>query len=111
MMEILYAYASGFANNGSAMDSLHANTPYYNLTMAFGMLTGRVLTLIPALAIAGSLVLKKVNPPVARFPTASTIFIVILAMVVVIVGALTFLSVFVLGPILEHVSILAGKTF
>ena len=109
--EVVYAFASGAGNNGSAFAGLKANTPFYNLLIALAMFVGRFFTLIPALAIAGSLVMKKINPPIARFPTASPLFVLILAAIVIIIGALTFLPVFVLGPILEHASIMMGYTF
>ncbi len=111
LSEILYAFASGTGNNGSAFAGLNADTPFYNLTIALAMFIGRFFTIIPSLAIAGSLVAKKINPPVARFPTASPLFVIILAMIVIIVSALTFLPVFVLGPILEHMCILSSIQF
>jgi K+-transporting ATPase ATPase A chain len=111
LSEIIYTYASSISNNGSAFMGLNSNVPYYNLTTGFAMLFGRCITIISALAIAGSIVQKKINPPIARFPTASPIFIFVLVVVVLIVGALTFFPVLVLGPILEHLSIVAGQTF
>lgn len=101
LSEILYAFASGAGNNGSAFAGLNANTPFYNLTIAFAMLIGRFGTLIPSLAIAGSLIKKRFVPDEAKFPTASPLFVVMLVSVVIIVGALTFFPVLVLGPILE----------
>jgi potassium-transporting ATPase potassium-binding subunit len=109
LSEIIYAYASTMGNNGSAFAGLNANTPFYNITCGIAMLCGRFLTLIPSLAIAGSLAQKKLIPPTSRFPTASPIFIIILAFMIIVIGALTFLPVFVIGPILEHLSIFAGK--
>lgn len=106
LSEILYAYASGLGNNGSAFGGLNANVPFYNLTIAFAMLAGRFVTIIPSLAIAGSLVEKKINPTKVRFPTESTTFVVILAGVVILVGALTFMPVYVLGPFLEHMTMI-----
>ena len=80
--------------------------------MGFVMLVGRFMTILPALAIAGSLALKKSVPPSsATFPTASPLFTGMLAGVVIIVGALTFFPALVLGPVLEHLLILAGQTF
>lgn len=101
LSEIIYAFASGAGNNGSAFAGLNANTPFYNLTIAFAMLVGRFGTLIPSLAIAGSLIKKRFVPDEAKFPTASPLFVVMLVSVVIIVGALTFFPVMVLGPILE----------
>jgi len=111
LSEIIYAFASGAGNNGSALAGLNANTPFYNLTLALAMLIGRFVTIIPSLAIAGSLVKKKMTPEVSRFPTASPLFVVSLVSVVIIVGALTFFPVLVLGPILEQLLIQAGHTF
>jgi potassium-transporting ATPase potassium-binding subunit len=112
LSEILYAFFSAAGNNGSAFGGLNANTVFYNLTMGFVMLVGRFLTILPSLAIAGSLAAKKIVPPTsATFPTASPLFAALLVGVVVIVGALTFFPALVLGPFLEHLLILAGRTF
>jgi K+-transporting ATPase ATPase A chain len=110
--EILYAFFSYAGNNGSAFAGLNANTVFYNLTGGFVMLVGRFATILPALAIAGSLVLKKTVPPSsATFPTASPLFAGMLVGVVLIVGALTFFPALVLGPVLEHLLISAGRAF
>lgn len=109
LSEIIYAFASGAGNNGSAFAGLNANTPFYNLSIAFAMLIGRFGTLIPSLAIAGSLIQKRFVPDEAKFPTASPLFVVMLVSVVIIVGALTFFPVMVLGPILEKL-LLIGHT-
>lgn len=111
LSEIIYAFASGAGNNGSAFAGLNANTPFYNLTIAFAMLIGRFGTLIPSLAIAGSLINKRFVPDEAKFPTASPLFVVMLVSVVIIVGALTFFPVMVLGPILEKLIMAAGGLF
>jgi len=112
LSEILYAYASTANNNGSAFAGLNANTPFYNLTTSFAMLVGRFTTIIPALAIAGSLAKKKVVPiSVGTFPTTSTLFVVMLVSVVIIVGALTFFPALTLGPLLEHLFVQVGKIF
>jgi K+-transporting ATPase ATPase A chain len=112
LSEILYAYASPANNNGSAFAGLNANTPFYNLTTAFAMLVGRFTTIIPALAIAGSLAKKRVVPISAgTFPTTSMLFVVMLASVVIIVGALTFFPALTLGPLLEYLFVQIGKTF
>lgn len=111
LSEIIYAFASGAGNNGSAFAGLNANTPFYNLTIAFAMLVGRFGTLIPSLAIAGSLIQKRFVPDEAKFPTASPLFVVMLVSVVIIVGALTFFPVMVLGPILEKLLLGAGGLF
>lgn len=111
LSEIIYAFASGAGNNGSAFAGLNANTPFYNLTIVFAMLIGRFGTLIPSLAIAGSLIKKRFVPNEAKFPTASPLFVVMLVSVVIVVGALTFFPVMVLGPILEKLLMSAGGLF
>lgn len=100
--EIIYNYASAFGNNGSAFNGMNVDNVFYNMTLGAAMLLGRYLVIIPALAIAGSLVQKKFIPEKARFPTTSITFIMILAGTVIIVGSLTFIPVLVLGPILAH---------
>ena len=101
--EILYAYTSGTANNGSAFAGINANTPWYNLTIGLAMLTGRFLMLIPLLAAAGSLAAKKQIPVSAgTFPTHGPLFVGLLVGVSLIVGALTFFPALSLGPIVEH---------
>jgi len=109
LTEIIYAYASSIINNGSAFNGLNSNTVFYNLTTAFAMLFGRFTIIISALAIAGSIVQKKINPLAVRFPTTGLLFVLVLISVIIINGALTFFPVLVLGPILEHFSILAGQ--
>lgn len=111
LSEIIYAFASGAGNNGSAFAGLSANTPFYNLTIAFAMLVGRFATLIPSLAIAGSLIKKRFVPNEAKFPTESPLFVAMLVSVVIIVGALTFFPVMVLGPILEKLLMAGGGLF
>ena len=112
LSEILYAFASACGNNGSAFAGLNANTVFYNLATALGMIVGRFATILPALAIAGSLAQKRIVPTsVATLPIASPLFVIMLAGTVIIVGALTFFPVFVLGPILEHLLMQAGRTF
>ncbi|HET6220358.1 MAG TPA: potassium-transporting ATPase subunit KdpA [Acidobacteriaceae bacterium] len=110
--EILYAYISAAGNNGSAFAGLSANTHWYNLTLAFNMLAGRFLMMVPMLALAGNLAMKKSVPPSSgTFPVDTTLFTVLLVGVVLIVGALTFFPALSLGPILEHLLLHAGKTF
>ncbi len=112
LTEILYAFSSGTGNNGSAFSGLNANTPYFNLTVGLAMLAGRFLMIIPALAIAGSLTKKRYVPPsTGTFPTHSPTFIILLASVVVIVGALTYFPVLTLGPIVEHMMMGQGRLF
>lgn len=110
--EILYAYTSAAANNGSAFGGLTGNTPWYNITLGIAMLMGRFLVIIPALAIAGSLVMKKRVPASAgTFPTHGPLFVGLLCGVVLIVGGLTFFPALALGPIVEHLSMISGQTF
>ncbi|MDG4892958.1 potassium-transporting ATPase subunit KdpA [Mesorhizobium sp. WSM4976] len=110
--EVLYAYTSAAANNGSAFGGLTGNTPWYNLTMAIGMLMGRFLVIIPALAIAGSLAAKKTVPASAgTFPTDGTLFVGLLVGVIIIVGGLTFFPSIAVGPIVEHLAMIHGQTF
>ncbi len=112
LSEILYAYASAFANNGSAFAGLSANTVFYNLTLGLAMLIGRFIVIIPALAIAGALAAKgRVPVDASSFPSTNVLFVVMLVAVVVVVGALTFFPVFSLGPILEHLFLQGGLTF
>ncbi|WP_318912890.1 potassium-transporting ATPase subunit KdpA [Shinella zoogloeoides] len=110
--EILYAYTSAAANNGSAFGGLTGNTPWYNVTLGFGMLMGRFLVIIPALAIAGSLIAKKTVPASAgTFPTDGPLFVGLLVGTIMIVGGLTFFPALALGPVVEHLAMLAGQTF
>jgi K+-transporting ATPase ATPase A chain len=112
LSEILYAYSSAAGNNGSAFAGLNANTPWYNVTQGLTMLAGRFLMIIPVLAIAGSMVGKKVvAESLGTFPTNGTLFVVLLVGVVLIVGALTFFPALALGPIVEHFAALAGKVY
>ncbi|TCN31397.1 potassium-transporting ATPase subunit KdpA [Sinorhizobium americanum] len=110
--EILYAYTSAAANNGSAFGGLTGNTAWYNITLGIAMLMGRFLVIIPALAIAGSLVAKKTVPASAgTFPTAGALFVGLLSGVILIVGGLTFFPALAVGPIVEHLAMLLGQTF
>ena len=110
--EVLYAYTSVAANNGSAFGGLTGNTPWYNITLGIGMLMGRFLVIIPALAIAGSLVAKKTVPASAgTFPTDGPLFVGLLVGVILIVGGLTFFPALAVGPIVEHLAGIHGQTF
>ncbi|UVK40536.1 potassium-transporting ATPase subunit KdpA [Mesorhizobium sp. AR10] len=110
--EVLYAYTSAAANNGSAFGGLTGNTPWYNITIGIGMLMGRFLVIIPALAIAGSLVAKKTVPASAgTFPTDGPLFVGLLVGVILIVGGLTFFPALAVGPIVEHLAGIHGQTF
>jgi len=112
LSQILYAYTSGAANNGSAFAGLSANTLWYNVTLAFDMLFGRFFMVLPVLAIAGNLAKKKIAPETAgTFPVTTPLFATLLVSVILIVGALTFFPALSLGPILEHLLMHAGKAF
>lgn len=109
--EIFYAYTSAIGNNGSAFSGLNADTRFYNITIAITMLIGFLAKNISALAIAGSMILKKSSPQITRFPTTGPMFIIVLVITILFIGTLTFLPVLVLGPVLEHLSIMSEKTF
>ena len=109
--EILYSFTSGAGNNGSAFAGLGTNW-WYNIAMGWDMLIGRLLMMIPALALAGNLAQKKSVPPSpGTFPVNTPLFAVLLVGTVVIVGALTFFPALSLGPILEHLLLHTGKLF
>ena len=104
--EILYAFSSAGNNNGSAFGGLSANAPFYNTLLGIAMLFGRFWTMIPIIAIAGSLASKKyVAPSAGTLPTHTPLFVLFLASVIIIVGALTFLPGLALGPIAEHLTL------
>ena len=110
--EILYAYASGTANNGSAFAGLNANTPFFNTTIGLAMIAGRFLTLLPLLAVAGSLAAKATVPAgPGTFPTATPLFMGLLVFVVLVVGGLTFLPALALGPVIEHLQMLVAQLY
>jgi K+-transporting ATPase ATPase A chain len=110
--EVLYAYTSQTANNGSAFAGLTGNILFYNLTGAVAMFIGRFWMIIPAMAIAGSLAEKKSVPPSAgTFPTTGGLFIGLVVGVIVIIGGLTFFPALALGPIVEHFAMTAGTLF
>ncbi len=112
LSEILYLYSSQAGNNGSAFAGINGNTLWFNITGALTMLLGRFMMIIPPMAIAGSLVGKKVVPEsLGTFPTDGAMFVVLLIGVVIIVGALTFFPALSLGPIVEHFLAQAGKVY
>jgi len=112
LTQILYAFTSQAGNNGSAFGGLNGNTLWYNTSGAITMLVGRFFMIIPMLAIAGNLAKKKYVPPsLGTFPVTTPLFTVLLVGVILIVGALTFFPALSLGPILEHLLMMAGKTF
>jgi len=110
--EILYAFTSAAGNNGSAFAGLTANAPLWNTLLGITMLVGRFGVIVPLLAVAGSLAAKNVIPPSpGTFPTNNGLFVGLLIAIVLIVGGLTFFPALALGPIVEQLSMLAGKTF
>ncbi len=112
LSEMMYAYSSQAGNNGSAFAGLSGNTKFWNVTGGVDMLAGRFLMIVPALAIAGAMVGKKVVPAgPGTFPTTGATFTVLLVAVILIVGALTFFPALSLGPVLEHFAALHGKVF
>ena len=112
LSEILYAYSSATGNNGSAFAGFGANVPYHNTMQGIAMLFGRFVYIVPMLAVAGSLAAKKSVPASAgTFPTHGPLFVTLLIAVILILGGLTFFPALALGPIAEHVSMLAGQTF
>jgi K+-transporting ATPase ATPase A chain len=107
--EVLYAFSSAGNNNGSAFGGLSANVPFYNTALGIAMLIARYWLAVPILAIAGSLAAKKVTPESAgTLPTHGPLFVVLLASIVIVVGALTFIPALALGPIVEQLQMFAG---
>jgi K+-transporting ATPase ATPase A chain len=112
LSEILYAFSSGAGNNGSAFAGLSGNTPWYNTTLGLDMLFGRFLMIVPIMALAGSLVQKKVAPASAgTFPVHGGTFFILLIGTVLLIGALNFLPALTLGPVVEHFLTAAGKLY
>jgi potassium-transporting ATPase potassium-binding subunit len=112
LSEILYAFTSGTGNNGSAFAGISAKTPWLNTTIGFAMLIGRFLMIVPILALAGSLVQKKVTPASAgTFPVHGGTFFILLSGTVLLIGALNFVPALALGPIVEHFLMQGGKLF
>jgi K+-transporting ATPase ATPase A chain len=112
LSEMLYAYSSANGNNGSAFAGLNANTPWYNTTIGLAMLIGRFLMIIPIMALAGSLGLKRVSPASAgTFPVSGGTFVILLLGTVLLVGALNFLPALSLGPVVEHFLTGLGKLY
>ncbi|HCY38882.1 MAG TPA: potassium-transporting ATPase subunit KdpA, partial [Neisseriales bacterium] len=106
LSEVLYAFTSAANNNGSAFAGLNANTHYYNLMLGAAIFLGRFGVIVPVLAIAGSLAMKKKLPvTVGTMPTTGTLFIAILIGTIIIVGALTYVPSLALGPIVEHLQL------
>lgn len=112
LSEALYAFTSAAGNNGSAFAGLNANTSFYNMALGLSMFFGRFLMIVPILGIAGSLAAKKrLAESAGTFPVDGLLFTVLLAGVILVVGALTFFPVLSLGPVVEHLLMAAGRTF
>jgi K+-transporting ATPase ATPase A chain len=110
--EVLYAFVSQAANNGSAFAGLTGNIFFFNMTGAISMLVGRFIMIVPAMAIAGSLAQKKSIPPSAgTFPTTGALFVGLTVGVILIIGGLTFFPALALGPIAEHLAATSGTLF
>ncbi len=110
--EILYAYTSATANNGSAFAGISANTPFYNTTLGLAMFIGRFLMIVPMMAMAGSLAAKKIVPASAgTFPTTGGLWVGLLIGVILIIGGLTFFPALSVGPLVEHLALQAGQAF
>jgi K+-transporting ATPase ATPase A chain len=110
--EIMYAFISGTANNGSAFAGLTANSPFYNTTLGVAMLIGRFAMIVPMLAVAGALAAKKIVPPSAgTFPTTGPLWVGLLIGVILIMGGLTYFPAVALGPVVEHLAMNAGNLF
>jgi len=107
--EILYAYSSAANNNGSAFAGLSVNTPFYNVTLAIAMWLGRFGSIVPVLAIAGALAAKKrIAATAGTLPTHGPLFVVLLLGTVALVGALTYIPALALGPLAEHLMMIAS---
>ena len=110
--EALYLFTSSTANNGSAFAGMTGNTLWYNTTGGIAMLIGRYFVIVPMMAVAGSLVVKKVVPAsTGTLPTHGGLFVGLLVGVILIVGGLTFFPALALGPIVEHFAMIAGQLF
>jgi K+-transporting ATPase ATPase A chain len=107
--EILYAFTSATNNNGSAFAGLSVNTPFYNVLLAIAMWFGRFVPAVAVLAVAGSLAEKKrIAVTEGTLPTHGPLFVVLLLGAVLLIGALTFVPALALGPVAEHLSMIAG---
>jgi K+-transporting ATPase ATPase A chain len=112
LSEILYAFSSTTANNGSAFAGLTGSTYYYNTLLGLATLFGRFALIVPMLGLAGFLSEKKVGAETAgTFPVSGPLFVALLVGVVLIVGALTYFPALALGPIVEHLLMGAGRLF
>jgi K+-transporting ATPase ATPase A chain len=110
--EVLYLYVSQTGNNGSAFGGITGNTLWYNTTGGLAMLIGRYFVIVPMMAVAGSLVAKKIVPAsVGTFPTHGGLFVGLLVGVIIIVGGLIYFPALALGPIVEHLAMQAKMLF
>jgi K+-transporting ATPase ATPase A chain len=110
--QLLYAYTSASQNNGSAFAGLNANTPFWNLTLALCMLLGRFVPLVLVLKLASNLAVKKITPSSpGTLPTNNIFFSILLIMIIIIVGGLTFFPALAIGPLVEHLLIINGIGF
>lgn len=110
--EILYAFSSAAGNNGSAFAGLNSNTDFLNIMTAIAMIIGRYGVIIPVMIIAGSFARKNIIPESAgTFKTDNIIFVILLCLVILIIGGLTFFPVLSLGPIVEHIRLMKGYGF
>ena len=110
--EALYLFTSSTANNGSAFAGMTGNTLWYNTTGGIAMLIGRYFVIVPMMAVAGSLVVKKVVPAsTGTLPTHGGLFVGLLVGIILIVGGLTFFPALALGPIVERFAMIAGQLF
>lgn len=110
--EMLYAFSSATANNGSAFAGLTANTAWYNTTLGLAMLIGRFAMIVPILGLAGSLGRKRISPfSAGTFPVSGGTFMILLLGTILLVGALNFLPALALGPVVEHFLMHQGKLF
>jgi K+-transporting ATPase ATPase A chain len=109
--EILYAFSSAANNNGSAFAGLSANTPFYNVMLGIAVWFGRFGVIVPVLAIAGSLARKKrLEVTAGTMPTHGLLFVSLLIGTIVLVGALTYVPALALGPVIEHLQLLGGRS-
>lgn len=112
LTEIIYAFASSAANNGSGFNGLHADTPYFNISLGIIMILSRVSILVPCVAIGGLLARKRASPQSSgTFSTNTFLFGLLLFSVIIIMGSLTFFSALALGPVVEHFLMLQGIAF
>jgi K+-transporting ATPase ATPase A chain len=112
LSEILYAFSSAAGNNGSAFAGLNANTVFYNLMLAVGMIIGRFGIIVPVMAIAGNMAKKKITPVSAgTFKTDNLLFVLLLIGIILIIGGLTFFPPLALGPVVEHLLMNLGVSY